>query len=206
MPISPRRNQDMATLAKRITENTQANANPAFTFEDHEIRTVIRDGDPWFIASDVCKALGLSNPSKSVSSLDDDEKQLFNGDSNLKLESAGNGAQSMIIINESGLYTLILRCRDAVKQGTLPWRFRKWVTNEVLPSIRKTGRYQVEEKRHQIPVFRYVITLHYRDVVTGQEETLSGGANSPEEIVRGTAKKFGIFIPEMLNMPVNAYY
>lgn len=196
----------MATLAKRITENTQANANPAFTFEDHEIRTVIRDGDPWFIASDVCKALGLSNPSKSVSSLDDDEKQLFNGDSNLKLESAGNGAQSMIIINESGLYTLILRCRDAVKQGTLPWRFRKWVTNEVLPSIRKTGRYQVEEKRHQIPVFRYVITLHYRDVVTGKEETLSGGANSPEEIVRGTAKKFGIFIPEMLNMPVNAYY
>lgn len=196
----------MATLAKRITENTQANANHAFTFEDHEIRTVIRDGDPWFIASDVCKALGLSNPSKSVSSLDDDEKQLFNGDSNLKLESAGNGAQSMIIINESGLYTLILRCRDAVKQGTLPWRFRKWVTNEVLPSIRKTGRYQVEEKRHQIPVFRYVITLHYRDVVTGQEETLSGGANSPEEIVRGTAKKFGIFIPEMLNMPVNAYY
>lgn len=196
----------MNTVAKRTEVDTQDNATSGFSFEEHEIRTVIRNGDPWFIASDVCKALDLSNPSKSVASLDDDEKQLFNGDSNLKLGSAGNGAQSMIIINESGLYTLILRCRDAVKQGTLPWRFRKWVTNEVLPSIRKTGRYQVEEKRLQVPVFRYVITLHYRDVVTGQEETLSGGANSPEEIVRGTAKKFGIFIPEMMPMPLNAYY
>ncbi|EAZ1985249.1 hypothetical protein DN350_17225 [Salmonella enterica subsp. enterica serovar Montevideo] len=186
--------------------NQLAKPSIDFTFEDHEIRTVMRNDEPWFIASDVCKALDLSNPSKSVSALDYDEKQLFNGDSNLKLGPAGNGAQSMIIINESGLYTLILRCRDAVKQGTLPWRFRKWVTNEVLPSIRKTGRYQVEEKHQQVPVFRYVITLHYRDVVTGQEETLSGGANSPEEIVRGTAKKFGIFIPEMLKMPVNAYY
>lgn len=186
--------------------NQLAKPSIDFNFEDHEIRTVMRNGEPWFIASDVCKALELSNPSKSVASLDDDEKRIFKGDSNLKLGSAGNGAQSMIIINESGLYTLILRCRDAVKQGTLPWRFRKWVTNEVLPSIRKTGRYQIEEKRQQIPVFRYMITLHYRDVVTGQEETLSGGANTPEEIVRGTAKKFGIFIPEMLNMPVNAYY
>jgi prophage antirepressor-like protein len=186
--------------------NQLAKPSVDFTFEHHEIRTVIRNGEPWFIATDVCKALELSNPSKAVASLDDDEKQLFSGDSNLKLGSAGNGAQSMIIINESGLYTLILRCRDAVKQGTLPWRFRKWVTNDVLPSIRKTGRYQIEEKHQVVPVFRYIITLHYRDVLTGQEETLCGGANTPEEIVRGTAKKFGVFIPEMKNMPVNAYY
>lgn len=55
------------------------------------------------------------------------------------------------------------------------------------------------------PSFRYLVRLTYLDNETGIEETLSGGANSPEEIVRGTAKKFGIFIPEMLNMPVNAY-
>ncbi|EBA4960502.1 hypothetical protein E2327_24640 [Salmonella enterica subsp. enterica] len=53
-----------------------------------------------------------------------------------------SGSQQMSIINESGLYTLILRCRDAVKPGTVPHRFRKWVTNEVLPTIRKTGRYE----------------------------------------------------------------
>lgn len=187
----------MTTLAKSIAVDTQAGVDSAFSFEDHEIRTVIHDGDPWFFAADVCKAISLDNT--AIRKLDDDEKGLH-------LTQTLGGAQEISVISESGLYTLILRCRDAVKQGTLPWRFRKWVTNEVLPSIRKTGRYQIEEKRQLVPVFRYVITLHYRDVVTGQEETISGGANSPEEIVRGTAKKFGIFIPEMLNMPVNAYY
>lgn len=180
--------------------NQLAKPSIDFTFEDHDIRTVMRDGEYWFVAADVCAALNLSNPTKSVSALDDDEKALTS------IQGLSRGNEQANIISESGLYTLILRCRDAVKQGTLPWRFRKWVTNEVLPSIRKTGRYQVEEKRQQVPVFRYVITLHYRDVVTGQEETLSGGANSPEEIVRGTAKKFGIFIPEMMPMPLNAYY
>lgn len=199
-------NIDMTTVSKRALVNTQSAANSTFSFEEHQIRTVMRNGEPWFVASDTCKALDLSNPSKSVASLDDDEKQLFNGDSNFKLGSAGNGAQSVIIINESGLYTLILRCRDAVKQGTLPWRFRKWVTNEVLPSIRKTGSYQVPADRKDIPIFRYIITLHYQDVVTGEEETLKGGCNTPEEIVRGTAKKFGIFIPEMVAMPMTAYY
>lgn len=187
--------------------NQLAKPSIDFTFEDHEIRTVMRNGEPWFYALDVCQAIGIKNVSDSLYKLDQDEKDLCSAQTlGLTDSRAGSGAQNICIISESGLYTLILRCRDAVKQGTLPWRFRKWVTNEVLPSIRKTGRYQVEEQRQQVPVFRYVITLHYRDVVTGQEEALSGGANSPEEIVRGTAKKFGIFIPEMLKMPVNAYY
>ena len=55
------------------------------------------------------------------------------------------GEQESVIISESGLYTLILRCRDAVTPGTIPYRFRKWVTSEVLPQIRKTGRYVREE-------------------------------------------------------------
>ncbi|EKQ0848251.1 hypothetical protein P4Q82_005016 [Salmonella enterica] len=103
-----------------------------FNFESHNIRTVIIVNEPWFVAVDVCNVLGIQNPSKALKALDDDER------SNFKLGRQGEAN----IINESGLYTLILRCRDAVKQGTLPWRFRKWVTNEVLPTIRKTGRYQ----------------------------------------------------------------
>lgn len=103
-----------------------------FNFESHNIRTVIIENEPWFVAVDVCNVLGIQNPSKALKALDDDER------SNFKLGRQGEAN----IINESGLYTLILRCRDAVKQGTLPWRFRKWVTNEVLPTIRKTGRYQ----------------------------------------------------------------
>lgn len=118
------------------------NALSVFSFqENHPVRVVLVNGDPWFVAADVCKALGLSNPTKAVSSLDEDEKRRFGGDSNFKLGSAGQGAQSLLIINESGLYTLILRCRDAVKQGTTAWLFRKWVTSEVLPEIRKTGGY-----------------------------------------------------------------
>ncbi|EAZ8724817.1 hypothetical protein CTW94_05470 [Salmonella enterica] len=103
-----------------------------FNFESHNIRTVIIENEPWFVAVDVCNVLGIQNPSKALKALDDDER------SNFKVGRQGEAN----IINESGLYTLILRCRDAVKQGTLPWRFRKWVTNEVLPTIRKTGRYQ----------------------------------------------------------------
>ncbi|EPA8519162.1 Bro-N domain-containing protein [Klebsiella aerogenes] len=122
------------------------NALSVFSFqENHPVRVVLVNGEPWFVAVDICKALGLTNPTKSVSALDEDEKQLFSGDSNFKLGSAGKGAQSLIILNESGLYTLILRCRDAVKQGTTAWRFRKWVTNDVLPAIRKSGEYSYVE-------------------------------------------------------------
>ncbi|MGK0705146.1 ORF6N domain-containing protein [Yokenella regensburgei] len=60
--------------------------------------------------------------------------------------------------------------------------------------------------RHNAPTFRYIITLTYKDVVTGQEETFRGGANSPGEIIQGTAKRFGIFVSEMISMPVGAYY
>ncbi|HGY3928909.1 TPA: antA/AntB antirepressor family protein [Citrobacter koseri] len=60
--------------------------------------------------------------------------------------------------------------------------------------------------RHNPPTFRYIITLTYKDVVTGQEETFRGGANTPGEIIQGTAKRFGIFVSEMIAMPVGAYY
>ncbi|HEA0254736.1 TPA: ORF6N domain-containing protein [Salmonella enterica] len=59
--------------------------------------------------------------------------------------------------------------------------------------------------RHNAPTFRYIITLTYKDMVTGQEETFRGGANSPDEIIQGTAKRFGMYITEMIAMPVNAY-
>lgn len=105
-----------------------------FDFEGKEIRTLLIEGEPWFIARDVCSALGLVNSRKSLTALDEDEKGVTSSDTL-------GGQQNMAIINESGLYTLILRCRDAVKRGSVPHQFRKWVTSEVLPSIRKTGGY-----------------------------------------------------------------
>jgi|GEM_PF-430552 len=103
-----------------------------FSFESSSnIRAVDMHGSPWFVAADVCAALRLSNPTMSLKALDDDERA--------KLNLGRQGEAS--IISESGLYTLILRCRDAVTPGTIPYRFRKWVTAEVLPAIRKTGQY-----------------------------------------------------------------
>lgn len=106
-----------------------------FSFqESHPIRVVMVDGNPWFVAADVCNAIGIINHRDAVGKLDEDEKGVGSTDTL-------GGKQEVTIINESGLYTLILRCRDAVKQGTTAWRFRKWVTNEVLPAIRKNGEY-----------------------------------------------------------------
>lgn len=109
-----------------------------FTFEQQSIRTIVINDEPWFIAKDLCDTLKISNVSDALLKLDDDEKATIG----LTDSRAGNGAQSISIVSESGMYTLILRCRDAVKKGSVPHRFRKWVTAEVLPAIRKTGKYE----------------------------------------------------------------
>lgn len=109
-----------------------------FSFESNSIRTLAINNEPWFIAKDLCNTLKISNVSDALLKLDDDEKATIG----LTDSQAGNGAQSISIISESGMYTLILRCRDAVKKGSVPHRFRKWVTAEVLPVIRKTGKYE----------------------------------------------------------------
>nr|DAP20420.1 MAG TPA: repressor domain protein [Bacteriophage sp.] len=116
---------------------TQTQQLSTFNFESNSIRTLAIDNEPWFVAKDVCDTLKISNVSDALLKLDDDEKATIG----LTDSQAGNGAQSISIISESGMYTLILRCRDAVKKGSIPHRFRKWVTSEVLPQIRKTGSY-----------------------------------------------------------------
>lgn len=100
-----------------------------FDFEEQAVRVVMRDGDPWFVAADVCRVLELGNTSQAVSRLDDDEKGITTADTL-------GGAQSLTIISESGLYALVLTSRKEAAR-----RFRKWITAEVLPAIRKTGRY-----------------------------------------------------------------
>lgn len=98
--------------------------------KDH-FRTINRDGEPWFVLADVCRALEIGNPSQAATRLDEDEKET------LITNEGRPGPQAMTIINESGLYSLILTSR---KDGAK--RFKKWITSEVLPSIRKTGGYR----------------------------------------------------------------
>lgn len=98
-----------------------------FTFGTNTVRVVMRDGEPWFVASDICAALGYKNASKAVADhLDADERY------NESLERGG----FLVLISESGMYTLVLRSHKPEAR-----KFAKWVTGEVLPTIRKTGGY-----------------------------------------------------------------
>ncbi|OBX79193.1 P22AR C-terminal domain-containing protein [Haemophilus aegyptius] len=106
-----------------------------FNFESKSIRTLAINNEPWFVAKDLCNAINISNYRDAIERLDEDEK-------GVALTDTLGGQQEMNIVSESGMYTLILRCRDAVKKGSIPHRFRKWVTAEVLPTIRKTGKYE----------------------------------------------------------------
>jgi prophage antirepressor-like protein len=100
----------------------------AFDFESNNVRVVMgEDGEPWFVAADVCAAMTIST--EQTRRLDDDEK-------GLRTVQTPGGQQEMVTINESGLYSLILTSRKAEAK-----RFKRWVTREVLPSIRKTGSY-----------------------------------------------------------------
>ena len=104
-----------------------------WNYESSEIRTVQVNGEPWFVLADVCKVLELSSPHKVAERLDGDEK------GRNQIPTLG-GVQEMAVVNESGLYTVILR---SDKPQAKP--FRKWVTSVVLPSIRKTGSYSVQQ-------------------------------------------------------------
>lgn len=103
-----------------------------FSFESTEIRAIANDqGEPWFVAGDVAELLGYRNAPDMTRLLDDDEKGTHN------LRTLG-GEQEMTIISESGLYACILKSRRPEAKV-----FRKWVTGEVLPALRKTGHYAV---------------------------------------------------------------
>ena len=105
-----------------------------FKFNDNEVRTIVINDEPWFVLKDLCEILNLSNPTAVAERLDDDERTKFN----LGRQGKTN------IVNESGLYTIILRS-DKPQAKT----FRKWVTNEVLPTIRKHGAYMTEQTLEQ---------------------------------------------------------
>lgn len=107
-----------------------------FETEDHfDFRIVDRDGEAWFVLADACRALEIKNVSDAAGRLDSDERMtiaLNEGQTGVR-----GGARSMIIINESGLYSLILRSDKPSAKA-----FKKWVTSVVLPQIRKTGSFQ----------------------------------------------------------------
>ena len=115
-------------------ERQAAAVAPAeFTFGGRAIRVIQRDGESWFVATDVATALGYASPKDAAEHLDADEK-------GSAIARTPGGEQRVTVINESGLYALVLRSRKPEAR-----KFAKWVTSEVLPSIRKTGAYARQE-------------------------------------------------------------
>lgn len=108
-----------------------------WSYENSEIRTIEKDGEPWWVLSDVCKVLELTTPARVAGRLEDDEK-------GVSLIHTLGGKQNVTVINESGLYSVILR---SDKPQAKP--FRRWVTSEVLPSIRKHGAYMTDQTLEQ---------------------------------------------------------
>lgn len=110
-------------------------------FENEEIGTQLRglmiDGEPWFVAADVCKALEIQNTTQAVAKLDEDEKAMLN---------IGLSGGATNCVNEYGLYNLILGSRKPEAKS-----FKRWVTHEVLPSIRKIGKYETTAKAQVQP-------------------------------------------------------
>lgn len=109
-------------------------------FESEEfgqLRSVLRDGEPWFVAADVCRVLEIGNPSQALSRLDEDERFT----TLISNEGAASGKSSMAFVNEPGLYSLVLGSRKPEAKA-----FKRWITHEVIPSIRKTGQYQAKPK------------------------------------------------------------
>ncbi len=98
-----------------------------FMYEGAQVRTVIINGQPWMVAKDLCDILEISNPTQAIARLEDDERSMFN-----------IGRQGEVhIVNEYGMYTLILGSRKPEAKA-----FKRWITHEVLPQIRITGSYQ----------------------------------------------------------------
>lgn len=107
-----------------------------FNFENHEVRSLLINSEPWFVGRDVAEVLGYKKPENAIANhVDDDDK------TTTLIQGIGSNYKSKtIIINESGLYCLVLSSKLPSAK-----KFKRWVTSEVLPALRKTGQYQVKE-------------------------------------------------------------
>lgn len=140
-----------------------------FNYQDQQVRTVVKDNEPWFVAKDVCSVLEIKNNRDALARLDEDEKGVV-------LTDTLGGTQELTAVNEPGLYSLILGSRKPEAK-----QFKRWITHEVIPTIRKTGGYvanddlfiqtylpQADEQTKQL----FKVTLHTMKEQSKQIETM----------------------------------
>jgi prophage antirepressor-like protein len=149
-----------------------------FHYEGTAVRTVMKDGEPWFVLKDVCDILGIQNACDVAKRLDDDEVTRFN---------LGGLSGESNIVNETGLYNVILRSDKPEAKA-----FKRWVTHEVLPSIRKTGAYAIDTDN--IPRVNAVAN-YIKEIRRGMENQ----KQEPKQIaiaVSQICNTYGVFLPD----------
>jgi prophage antirepressor-like protein len=189
------------------------NNTTTFHFPAHlgleDVRVTDRNGEPWFIAKDVCDVFGLTNTTEALRDLDEDEKDFF------RVPEVKRGNPNLLVVNESGLYSLILKSRKPEAK----W-FKKWVTSEVLPSLREHGGYLMGQEElpeelvsslhrtlleNVLPALRYYDQLtehdHYPGISRQDEPALN------EDAINKTAVKFDLppsFVRQLVSYGVKA--
>lgn len=159
-----------------------------FEYSNNPIRTVMRDGEPWFALKDVCAVLGISNHKMTAQRLDADEVSLTD------LTDSMGRQQATTIISEFGLYNVILR---SDKPEAKP--FRRWVTHEVLPAIRKTGAYSVSPYKPKASSVGEVIKLV--EVTRSMMEDQGCDPMEIAQAVKQICDQFNINLPEFFVKP-----
>lgn len=171
-----------------------------FDFETNAVRVVMRDDQPWFVAADVCRVLEIRNGRDAVSRLDDDEK-------GVGIVDTFGGEQSLNIVSESGLFALIMKSRKPAAK-----RFRKWVTAEVLPAIRRDGTYSLQDDGLSAKRMRYQglspraqeIAAERAEALRLVNETIEHGMKMKDAVAMA-AKEFSVS-PTTINRWRNAIY
>ena len=171
-----------------------------FNFQGAAVRVIQNaDGQPWWVAKDVCDVLDLENVTWAVSGLEEDEKAELS-----ITQVSSNGTEQKrktIIINEPGLYSLVLRSRKPEAK-----EFKRWITHEVLPRIRKTGSYQIQPADlNPLRVLQQTVNELVRlDSIQADHENRiakieaeKGGSRSDYFSVRGFANLHGIAMPRV---------
>lgn len=152
------------------------------------IRTITIDGEPWFVGKDIAEALGYEKPTDAVRKRVDEEDRGIS-----KMETP-SGTQNMVIINESGLYSLILSSKLPSSK-----KFKRWVTSEVLPAIRKSGHYEAQGYAPKATSIGEVVNL-----IKITRQTMKEQGATPTEVataVKEICEQFGVNLPQCFIKP-----
>lgn len=141
-----------------------------FTFEGEQVRTFTVDGEPVFVGKDSCDVLGISKYRDALAQLDDDERV------SVTVDTPG-GPQQMVAVTEPGIYALMLISRSPKVRA-----FRRWVTHDVIPQIRKTGRYEASPATIEVPLG------DYERLLTGGQQLLTKLRSQQKELEATTAR------------------